>query len=209
MTISRAERFSYAARSNEVICPYFQKCGNSGTFVRAEIYKDLKFGPKDAGKVLNQRAEQCRRVKYEEFVTRYENFEQVYAREFAPKFNKKRNQIPPVFTEFLRERVKKLTAVISPRVKCDQSKLIIFVKTGRNHFFDRKVIRLVVGGSVADAALFFVLGSGDSFGEEIRQESENFVDLIIAEFEDNYENLALKTQMAYQYGSENCNPGMG
>ena len=68
---------------------------------------------------------------------------------------------------------------------------------------------MVVGGSVADAALFFVLGSGDSFGEEIRQESENFVDLIIAEFEDNYENLALKTQMAYQYGSENCNPGMG
>ena len=68
-----------------MICPSFQKCGDAGTFVRGEIYKDLKFGPKDAGKVLNQRAEQCRRVNYEQFVTPYDTFDQVYQIEFRNK----------------------------------------------------------------------------------------------------------------------------
>ena len=211
ITTGRAERFSYAARSNEVICPFFQKCGNSGTFIRHEIYKDLKFGQKDAGKVLNQRAEQCRRVNYEQYVQHFASFEQVYAREFAPRFNKKRGQIPPAFTERLVVPVKSLTIEVTPRVSCADASLIIFVKTSRVHFFERKVIRLVVAAMDPTAVVFFVLGNGTTaeVTRQVTQESDMFGDLIVVAFPDDYENLPLKTQTAYQYGSANCNPGKG
>ena len=39
INLAKIEKLTFAARSNEVICPFFQKCGDPGTFVRHDIYK--------------------------------------------------------------------------------------------------------------------------------------------------------------------------
>ena len=55
-------------------------------------------------------------------------------------------------------------------------------------------------------ATFFVLGNGTTFREEIAHEMAQYDDLLIAGFDDNYENLPLKTLAAYQFGVTHCNP---
>ena len=49
INLAKLEKLTFAARSNEVICPFFQECGDPGTFVRHDIYKVssniLKFSP--------------------------------------------------------------------------------------------------------------------------------------------------------------------
>ena len=56
-----------------------------------------------------------------------------------------------------------------------------------------------------DATIYFLLGNGTTFNDEILHENQRFGDLLIANFEDTYENLPLKTYAIHQYASENCN----
>ena len=109
-----------------------------------DFLKDLKFGPKDAGKVLNQRAEQCRRVQYEEFVKKYDSFDEIYSKEFLPRFHKKNNQIPPRFVPDVEDVSEKLSFEKNGVKKsCEESRMAVFVKSSRFHFYHRKVLRLI------------------------------------------------------------------
>ena len=44
INLAKLEKLTFATRSNEVICPFFQKCGDPGTFVRHDIYKVSPYG---------------------------------------------------------------------------------------------------------------------------------------------------------------------
>ena len=53
--VSTADELAESIRNNEIICPKFQLCGESGTFIRKELFHLLKFGQKSPGRILNQR----------------------------------------------------------------------------------------------------------------------------------------------------------
>ena len=44
--MNKIDDFHDSIRSNEMICPRPRFCSDPGTFVRSELYKDLKFGGK-------------------------------------------------------------------------------------------------------------------------------------------------------------------
>ena len=54
--------------------------------------------------------------------------------------------------------------------------------------------------------MFFIIGLS---GIDVTKEIELNDDIIIGEFEDNYENLALKTMLGYQYSINYCSSGQG
>ena len=54
--------------------------------------------------------------------------------------------------------------------------------------------------------MFFIIGLS---GIDVTKEIELNDDIIIGEFEDNYENLALKTMLGYQYSINYCSSGRG
>ena len=54
--------------------------------------------------------------------------------------------------------------------------------------------------------MFFIIGLS---GIDVTKEIELNDDIIIGEFEDNYENLALKTMLGYQYSINYCSSGKG
>ena len=54
--------------------------------------------------------------------------------------------------------------------------------------------------------MFFVIGlSGNDLANEIKR----YDDIIIGDFEDTYENLALKTMLGYQFSIDHCLSGPG
>ena len=74
LDVNKIDEFHNGIRNNQIICPKFQYCGSSGTFVRREIFNLLKFGGKGGGKVLNQRAEQSKRAEYKNFILSTTNY---------------------------------------------------------------------------------------------------------------------------------------
>ena len=54
--------------------------------------------------------------------------------------------------------------------------------------------------------MFFVVGLS---GTDLTNEINRYDDIIIGDFEDNYENLALKTMLGYQYSVNHCSSGQG
>ena len=54
--------------------------------------------------------------------------------------------------------------------------------------------------------MFFVIGlSGNDLANEIKR----YDDIITGDFEDTYENLALKTMLGYQFSIDHCSSGPG
>jgi hypothetical protein len=83
--------------------------------------------------------------------------------------------------------------------------MVVFVKSSRSNFSGRNIQRLSHEMlASAESQMYFVLGTGSTFIEEINVESEKYHDILIADFLDCYENLALKTQFAYQFGTDFC-----
>ena len=54
--------------------------------------------------------------------------------------------------------------------------------------------------------MFFVIGLSET---DLTNEINRYDDIIIGDFEDNYENLALKTMLGYQYSVNHCSSGLG
>ena len=54
--------------------------------------------------------------------------------------------------------------------------------------------------------VYFLLGQGkDNLEEQMSNELDTYGDLIIGDFDDNYENLAIKSFLGYQFFKSNCN----
>ena len=54
--------------------------------------------------------------------------------------------------------------------------------------------------------VYFLLGQGkDNLEEQMSNELDTYGDLIIGDFDDNYENLAIKSFLRYQFFKSNCN----
>ena len=54
--------------------------------------------------------------------------------------------------------------------------------------------------------MFFVIGLSET---ELENEIKLYDDIIIGDFEDTYENLALKTMLGYQFSIDHCLSGPG
>ena len=54
--------------------------------------------------------------------------------------------------------------------------------------------------------MFFVIGLSET---ELENEIKLYDDIIIGDFEDTYENLALKTMLGYQFSIDRCLSGPG
>ena len=101
LDVNKIDEFHNGIRNNQIICPKFQYCGSSGTFVRREIFNLLKFGGKGGGKVLNQRAEQSKRAEYKNYLKFYKSFDEVKLIEFEKRYPLNKDElIPPAFTNF-------------------------------------------------------------------------------------------------------------
>ena len=85
-----------------------------------------------------------------------------------------------------------------PKRKCENFKLVTFVKTGRNNLEMRKLVREM---TLFDIQPYFIIGTGPGSVED--EQTENG-DLIVGNFPDIYENLPLKTMLGYQFANDEC-----
>ena len=92
--------------------------------------------------MLNQRAEQCRRVEYHEYMRRHVTFEQFKEHEFERPFPlKKEPMLPPAFRDDLNELNAKIGISLMPRIPCSNHTMATFVKTGRKNRKARDLVR--------------------------------------------------------------------
>ena len=93
-----------------------------------------------------------------------------------------------------------------PNSACSKGAFVSLVKSAPGEFAERMAIR---NSYIAMSTkwnftydLYFLLGTSDQSG--ISTEQVNFGDLIIGDFPDTYDNLPLKTFMAFQFFGNNC-----
>ncbi|XP_043925910.1 UDP-GalNAc:beta-1,3-N-acetylgalactosaminyltransferase 1 [Protopterus annectens] len=105
------------------------------------------------------------------------------------------------------------TFLINRPLKCNGSSpfLIIFVASKPSNILQRNAIRITWGSSKTwwghQVLILFLLGKDIEAGTSqsvVKQESEQFGDVIQQDFHDNYNNLTLKTKMAFRWLSEFC-----
>ena len=90
---------------------------------------------------------------------------------------------------------------------CEKS-LVILIKSARNMVHRRLQLRQYFGSSwlALNFQVYFLLGQGkDNLEEQMSNELDTYGDLIIGDFDDNYENLAIKSFLEYQFFKSNCN----
>ena len=92
------------------------------------------------------------------------------------------------------------------------SKQIFLIKSARDAFADRYQIRRFLGAKEAILGNFlFLLGTGrakKTTDARIRNEILEYNDIIIADFEDTYENLPTKTKAILKFAAVYCSNSM-
>ena len=88
--------------------------------------------------------------------------------------------------------------------------LLSMVKTARNHWIERQLIRKFYElTEKSGATLRFILGLGKAdedpvVSRNITEEIQKFNDIVIGNFTDEYDNLPLKTLTGHEYVNEKC-----
>lgn len=93
--------------------------------------------------------------------------------------------------------------------KCQRSKvsLLISVISAPDHYVERQAIRQGWGLTAkksAKVAIIFMVGLNDTLMPELKEESDQFNDLVITNHVDTYKNLTLKTLAAFDYMAAFC-----
>jgi len=95
---------------------------------------------------------------------------------------------------------------------CQKTDLLIIVSSAAGHADRRTAIRETWGSAGAVAplkvAVVFALGSTKGSGQEgVRQEADQFGDILQGDFSDTYMNLTLKSTMTLKYVAAACGGG--